>query len=88
MGFLKTLMALKKVVSTYCKLLYFRQYQFSSNGEKRRFRQYVNSSFEDYQNYIDCHDTVTLIKELLFAQLINRRDSLFGLSIIIHYYKQ
>ena len=28
---------------------------FSSNGEKRRFRQYVNLSFEDNQNYIDCH---------------------------------
>ena len=31
----------------YWELLYFRQYQFSSNCEKRRFRQYVNSSFHD-----------------------------------------
>ena len=38
----------------YCKLLYFRWYQFSSNCEKRQFRQYVNSSFQDYQNIV-CH---------------------------------
>ena len=31
---------------TNCKKLYFRQYQFSSNCEKRRVRQYVNLSFE------------------------------------------
>ena len=36
----------------YCKLLYFRQYQFSSNDEKRQFRQDINSSFQDYQNII------------------------------------
>ena len=28
----------------YCKLLYFRQYQFSSNCQKRQFPQYENSS--------------------------------------------
>ena len=56
--------------------------------KKTRFRQYVNSSFEDYKNYIDCHDKVTLSLELCFAQLINKCDSLFGLSIITHIYKQ
>ena len=34
----------------YCKFLYFRQYQFSSNCEKRQFCLYVNSSFEDKQD--------------------------------------
>ena len=31
-------------------LLYFCQYQFSSNCQKRPFRQYVNLSFQDFQN--------------------------------------
>ena len=39
---------------TYCKVFYFREYQFSSIYEKRLFRQYVNSSFQDSQNII-CH---------------------------------
>ena len=36
----------------FCKLLYFCKYQFLSNFEKGPFRQYVNSSFQDYQNLI------------------------------------
>ena len=43
-------MEIVSVLLMYCKLLYFRQYQFLSNCEKRQFRQYVNSSFKDCQN--------------------------------------
>ena len=70
------------VLLRYCKLLYFCQYQFSSNGEKRRFRQYVNSSFEHYQNIV-CNK-VTFATSYVLAQLIDRCDYLFDLSIITH----
>ena len=54
--------------------------------KKDDFRQYVNSSFEDDQNIV-CHK-VTFPKSYVLAQLIDRCDNLFGLSIITHTYKQ
>ena len=51
----------------YCKLLYFRQYKFSSNCEKRQFRQFVNSSFQDYQNIV-CH-RVNFLKNMCLAHM-------------------
>ena len=38
------------LMTDYCKSLYFHQYQFSSNCKKMPFCQYVNSSFQDFQN--------------------------------------
>ena len=55
-----------KETFVYCKLLYFHQHQFSSNFEKRRFRQYVNSSFEDYHKKFV---TSSILKNKFWAHL-------------------
>ena len=45
----------------------FASTNFSSNCEKRQFHQYVNSSFQDYQNIV-CH-RVNFLKNMCLAHI-------------------
>ena len=70
----------------YCKLLYFRQYKFLLNCEKRRFRQYVNSSFQNYHNIV-CHKGTFPNNNYYVFGILDRCDYLFCFSKITHNYR-